>query len=196
VTLLEVLVATAVGVVVAGLVLGILIQSNRETDLEMRRAKLLSSASELLQEVQAWCERSRDVTEYNDEVYETNRLRLNARSADTAAPGMWEAKTVAEEGGVVEVHSIWTGDGWGNPPDEASGEWRVFGEDPSIQLSLTFRYAWDLDGLAPAWNPARRGRERPRMVEVTVLAQDAMGRVKSIRLTSALGVRSPEGREQ
>jgi len=185
VTLIELMVATAVVVVVAGLILGILIQSNREADLGLRRATLLSSASSTLQSISLWCERARAAPIDTPELYELNQLGLNAIDPAEGHTGFFEVQPRRQESErVIDTIHRWTSDG--KEADTSGAAWMSYGGESKVWLSVSFRYAWTFDGINPQWARDEPGEGRPRAVEITVLAQDPDARVAAVRLISVV----------
>jgi len=187
VTLVELLVAMAVGVVVAGLILGILIQTNHETDQDLRHERILSAASSTLATLVTWCERARGAPVAEDEEYLPDRIRLNALDPQTAQPGLFELEPVRDpkSPGKDVKHRF-------RPADAKSPDtdfpFRPVSGDATVWVLTAFKYAWEFDGLAPKWDPAKAGKGRPRAIQITVFVQDEHARVRSVRLTSVVAL--------
>ncbi len=185
VTLVELLVVMAVGVVVAGLILGILIQTNHETDQDLRRERILSTASSALAGIVTWCERARGAPVVEGEEYLPDRIRLNVLDPETARPGLFELEPLRDprSPGMDVKQRFRLAD---SKAAEAEIPFRSVSGDATVWVMTAFKYAWDFDGLIPKWDPAKAGKGRPRAVQITVFVQDEHARARSVRLTTVV----------
>lgn len=199
VTLVEVVVAVGVGVVVAGLILGVLTQASRQSDIDARNDRVITAATNSLRRLTSSIERAGGVAPAPDESFEITRLRLRTSDPLTQQPVMFEVQKSVNEKNPTLVSAKYISEMSdskkpsagkaganefviGGPVDPT-----VLGGDPGVAVQVLFRYAWEFKGVEPVW--ADKGTGRPRLIELRIVARDELGRAQAAQVVSAVTLR-------
>ena len=167
-TLLEVVVATAIGVAAAGVILEIFIQSNRQADAGMRKDRLVQQAGASLRILGARLERARAAQPAAEEVFKLDQIKIASLDPVSGERGVFEARLEPTGKNDAAIQSLWRWTGPVKDSPQDSSAWRPFGDDAGQPVKAFFRYAWAFKGadaaLEPRHNaggpPARGGNHR------------------------------------
>ena len=172
-TLVEIVVVMAVGVIVLGLLLAIFISTSKGVDKAI-------SKDMLLQEIILVSDQVKNLLEYC--------VPSTMLSVDPGVPEIFSAneiRIVSSAKGKVAVHTI------KNVSENKEGQsvehtYKSLGENSSetkeflgashkeVNLSIRFKYADSFDGTEPIW---RSSLEKPALISFTITAGDARSRV-------------------
>jgi len=169
-TLLEILVATAVGVVIFGIALGVLIATNQSTNKIIAREALLQQAQVAMEEVRATLEAvvwpedlATSAPAQAKPVFEKDRLGLFSSHRPAAGGGFcyYLFRNDKEAGAGYERLE----------PGTKAAKFEKLGA--GYEARFEFRYAASVgDDLKPAWREKLGPSERPRLVWVRLALTD------------------------
>jgi len=172
-TLIEIIVAMAVGVIVLGLLLAIFISTSKGVDKAI-------SKNMLLQEITLASDQVKNVLEYHIPAVE-----LSIDSGVTESFSAEEIRIASSAKGKVAAHTI------KNVFEDKEGQsvehtYKPLGENGSetkdflgvsskeVNLSIRFKYANSFDGVEPIW---RSSLEKPALILFTITAEDKKNKV-------------------
>jgi prepilin-type N-terminal cleavage/methylation domain-containing protein len=200
-TLIEILVVVAIGLLVVGLVLEAMIGTNRATDELTAREGMRQEALLIAQSVEKVARYRVAPTELAPgaaagvvEQFGPSQLRLCSLAYGADKDHLLQ--TVASAGGTSQAQHVIMRSSDGAEPDKAPAK-RLGSNADRFKSDIAFRYASEYKDLEPIWSD--QATSTPRLIEYTVrvwpndpkmarfeVAQDSRGRNVGFRLTGAV----------
>jgi prepilin-type N-terminal cleavage/methylation domain-containing protein len=186
VTLVELLVVMAVGVMVMGLLLGIFISTNGAAIRENKKAAQWQEAALIARQVEdalnGWISNIPE-TELKETFLDKKAgfFRIDANTGNHLVLSSLTNIMADERTRAVMIQK----------PIPKSGEEDetlfVLGIDSAdLSTSVTFQYATEMKDLKPVWKPTLTEGERPLLVKYIIVVQDMDQRVKPVALSSSV----------
>ena len=187
-TLVELLVVIAVGVMVFGLILQIFISTNRAADKDTTRSTMAQEASLIAQQVEQALQGYRvelTAQQINPE-FTPERLTFIALQFQPDST----ARTVTLMNQVQDNHNRIVEVTVSIPEAvDKKRETNILGlKEELIDTSILFEYATQIEDLTPVWQGEISVTEIPLLIKYTITVKDVRNRVKPLVITSTVRV--------
>ncbi len=208
ITLIELIVAIAGGLIIFGLILGILIRTTAATDANILKATMrqegrlitntiAKSLKQFLPSGELAQAAPTGATHFAENQMQFRSLHMAKESQPLQylITNRRDAKTQLNR---VMMESTLLGQSVASPSPESETSEQALGVlglgVGDVESEVRFRYASAFEMLSPQWVVALKPGAVPRVVEITVIIRDATDRVEPVTITTSLAL--PSSKEQ
>lgn len=187
-TLIEILVVIAVGVMVFGLILEIFISTNRAADKEITRTSMAQEAALIAQQIEQVLKGYRvDLTSQRINP-EFSSERLTCIAISFQPDSLSRIVTLSNQSQdnrtriVKEAVSLFES-------TDKTKEMEILGlKEEVIDTTISFEYATQIQDLSPVWRSEISPMESPLLIRYMITVKDGRNRVKPLLITSTVRV--------
>ena len=186
-TLVEIMVVLAVGILVMGLLLGMLISTNTAAKKENRYSELWQEAVLSAQQIEDLLERGVEtpLDAAETAIFTQHQLAMYVISGN----GGYDITRVVVNNATVDNRArISLGEYSPGADSEAMPHKTAGLNIPQVSTSVSFKYALETENFTPVWKFDLGSGERPLLVNYTVKVQDQELLVKPVILTSTVRI--------
>ncbi len=205
ITLIELIVAIAAGLIIFGLILGILIRTSAATDANILKATMRQEGRLITNIIVKSLKQFFPMSELAQAAptgvthFAENQMQfLSLHMAKQSQPVQYlitngrDAKTQLNR---VMMERTPLAQKVASPSPETETREQALGLGVgNVKSEVRFRYASTFEMLSPQWVVALKPGAIPRVVEITVIIRDATDRVESVAITTSLAL--PSSKEQ
>ena len=203
ITLIELIVAIAAGVMIFSVILAILIRTSAATDASILKATMRQEGRLITDTIVKSLKHCLPATELAPESggathFAENQMQfLSLHMAKESQPVQCliingqDAKTQLNR--VMMKTTPLAGHSASPPPETETREQALGVGGVNIESQVHFRYASSFKTLSPQWVAALKPGRTPRVVEITVIIRDTEQRIEPITITTSLALLSSRG---